>query len=287
MELLKLIAVNALFVICFISCSPPDSSPSQIDSTIFGNNNKVGKYTTTRGFNMYYEVYGSGEPLLIIHANGGSINNFAGQIPYFAKSYKVIVADSRAQGKSVDNSDSLSYEMMADDFNALLDTLHIDSCYVIGWSDGGINGLLLAIRHPDKVKKLAITGANLWPDTTAVEPFLYNMIQRHNDSLKNVIRTQGTRHDLKLSLLLSDQPHISLEQLHHVQCPTLIINGDHDIILPKHAMLIADNIPRSYLWIIPGAGHSTPLFHKDEFNIEVDSFFRKPYRKIKGEDQFD
>jgi len=102
---------------------------------------------------MYYEVYGSGEPLLIIHGNGGSINNFLYQIPYFEKNYKVILADSRSQGKSVDNSDSLSYEMMTDDLNALLDSLHLDSCNVIGWSDGGINGLLLAIRHPDKVKK--------------------------------------------------------------------------------------------------------------------------------------
>src|SRR3954451_19345206 len=224
MKLLPLIAVAAIFIICCTSCSAPSSSPSQLDTTKFGNNDKVGKYLNTRGFRMYYETYGSGEPLLIIHANNGSINNFSGQIPYFAKSYKVIVADSRSQGKSVDNNDSLSYEMMADDFNALLDTLHIDSCYVIGWSDGGINGLLLAIRHPEKVKKLAITGANLWPDTTAVEPFLYNRIQEYHDSLFNVPQTPTIKHKLKLSLLLSDEPHISLEQLHKIQCPTLVIN---------------------------------------------------------------
>src|SRR3954470_21902296 len=186
MKVLLLATVVALYIVCFSSCYSPDSSSSVIDSTLFGNNERVGKYVNTRGFNMYYETYGSGEPLLIIHANSGSINNFSGQIPFFAKSYKVIVVDSRAQGKSVDDNDSLSYEMMADDFNALLDTLHIDSCYVIGWSDGGINGLLLAIRHPDKVKKLAISGANLWPDTTAVEPFLYNMIQEYHDSLYSV-----------------------------------------------------------------------------------------------------
>ena len=62
---------------------------------------------------------------------------------------------------------------MADDLNALLDTLRLDSCYVIGWSDGGINGLLLAIRHPKKVKKLAVTGANLWNDTSAIDPIIY------------------------------------------------------------------------------------------------------------------
>src|SRR5688500_7595465 len=124
--------------------------------TTLGNNEKVGRYANVRGFKMYYEVYGAGEPLLFVHGNGGSINNFIHQVPFFAKKYKVILADSRAQGKSIDVSDSLTYEMMADDLNALLDHLKIDSCHVIGWSDGGINGLLLALRHPKKVKKLAI-----------------------------------------------------------------------------------------------------------------------------------
>src|SRR5580658_7804341 len=121
-----------------------ESAP--IDTTKFGRNPAVGKYADIRGFKMYYETYGKGEPLLIIHGNGGSIVNFSNQIPYFAKKYQVILADSRAQGKSVDPTDSLSYEMMTDDLNALLDNLHLKSCYVIGWSDGGINGLLLAIR---------------------------------------------------------------------------------------------------------------------------------------------
>ncbi|MGZ4013050.1 MAG: alpha/beta fold hydrolase [Mucilaginibacter sp.] len=126
---------------------------SPFDTTKYGRNAAVGKYADIRGFKMYYETYGQGEPLLIIHGNGGSINNFLYQIPYFAKNYHVVIADSRAQGKSVDLTDSLSYEMMTDDLNALLDQLHLKSCYVIGWSDGGINGLLLAMRHPDKVKK--------------------------------------------------------------------------------------------------------------------------------------
>src|SRR3954447_20988625 len=87
-------AVVTLYIVYFSSCSSPTSLPSALDSTLFGNNERVGKYVNTRGFNMYYETYGSGEPLLIIHANSGSINNFSGQIPFFAKSYKVIVVDS-------------------------------------------------------------------------------------------------------------------------------------------------------------------------------------------------
>jgi pimeloyl-ACP methyl ester carboxylesterase len=133
----------------------------------YGNNPAAGKYYKIRGINMYCEVYGEGKPVLMIHGNGGSIASFNETIPYFAKKYKVIAVDSRAHGKSIDNKDSLSFEMMADDFNALLDTLHIKKTYVIGWSDGAINTLVLAMRHQDKVIKLAATGANLWADSTA------------------------------------------------------------------------------------------------------------------------
>ncbi|MEO5594640.1 MAG: alpha/beta hydrolase [Chitinophagaceae bacterium] len=150
MHLTKILFFLPVIIITTASIFAQSSNPSPFDTTIYGRNNKAGKYAKIRGINIYYEIYGKGEPLLIIHGNGGAINNFLYQIPYFAKDYKVILADSRAQGKSTDTGDSLSYEMMTDDLNALLDTLHVDSCYVIGWSDGGINGLLMAIRHPQK-----------------------------------------------------------------------------------------------------------------------------------------
>src|ERR1700710_473871 len=187
---MKIRTLFTLSLIALIKLSFAQDPGKAMDTTRYGRNAAVGKYADIRGFKMYYETYGQGEPLLIIHGNGGSINNFLYQIPYFAKNYHVILADSRAQGKSVDHADSLSYEMMTDDLNALLDKLNLKSCYVIGWSDGGINGLLLAIRHPDKVKKLAVTGANLWPDTTAVDPFGYDYVYKMNikgqDSIKKM-----------------------------------------------------------------------------------------------------
>ena len=131
----------------------------------YGDNPAAGKYYDVRGIKLYAETYGQGKPLLLIHGNGGSIKAFRQTIPYFSKKYKVIAVDSRAHGKSVDKKDSLSFEMMADDFAALLDKMHIDSAYVIGWSDGGINAILMAMRHPDKVIKFAATGANLTPDS--------------------------------------------------------------------------------------------------------------------------
>jgi pimeloyl-ACP methyl ester carboxylesterase len=176
--------------------------------------------------------------------------------------------------------------MMADDFSALLDSLHMDSCYVIGWSDGGINGLLLAIRHPDKVKKLAITGANLWADTTGLTPYVYNLIKQGSADLRKMTQTPEVKDKLKISDLDLYQPNIRLEQLQQIQCPTLVIGGDHDVIPVRHTVLIAENIPRSYLWIIPNSGHSTPVFKKEQFNALVNEFFTNPYRKIEGNATF-
>jgi len=253
----------------------------------YGNNKGTGKYYDIRGIKMYCEVYGEGQPLLIIHGNGGSINNFVYQIPYFSKKYKVIVADSRAQGNSKDKGDSLTYEMMADDYAALLDIMKIDSAYVIGWSDGGINGLLLAIRHPEKVKKLAITGANLVPDTTAVPQQIWDMVMPTLNQLKSKPnKNDMEKNALKLFKLLAEQPHIPLSDLHKINCPTLVIGGDHDVIKEEHTMLIYKNLPRSYLWILPGSGHSTPVVYKDDFNNVVDRFFSNPYRVITGEGRF-
>ena len=253
----------------------------------YGSNTAVGKYYDIRGFKMYAEVYGEGEPLLIIHGNGGSISNFLYNIPYFSKKYKVIIADSRAQGKSKDTGDSLTYEMMADDYAALLTAMNIKSAKVIGWSDGGINGLLLAIRHPEKVNKLAVTGANLEPDTNAVFKEVWDIVAPAYKQLKaKANKTAKEKEDLKLLRLLWEQPHIPVSSLGKISCPVLVIGGDHDVIKEEHTMLIYHSIPKAYLWILPNSGHSTPVVYKDLFNTTVDDFFYKPYKVIKGPDRF-
>lgn len=279
--------IICLIALTFIANLINAQSARDYEKTMYGRNPKAGHYVSMRGFKMYYEVYGKGNPLLIIHGNDGSIINFLYNIPYFSKKYKVIIADSRAQGKSIDNSDSLSYEMMADDLNALLESLHVDSCFVIGKSDGGINGLLLAIRHPDKVKKLAVTGANLWPDTSAIDPFIYHWVNHYNDSLSRLNQTPKVKNERKLFNLMINEPNITLQQLHTIKCPTLVIGGDHDVIKPVHTMLIAQSISKSYLWILPNSGHSTSTIYHDIFNKTVDNFFTTPYRVIDGEGRFD
>ncbi|MEP6646694.1 MAG: alpha/beta hydrolase [Saprospiraceae bacterium] len=279
-----------LFLILFISIQCITQAQStkfvKIDTTLIGNNPSAGKYVSQRGFKMYYETYGTGKPVLLIHGNGGDISNMQYQISYFAQQYKVIVADSRDQGKSADPKDSISYEMMADDLNGLLDNLNLDSAYVIGWSDGGIEGLLLAMRHPDKVKKLAITGANLWPDSTAVDPWVVSSTDGYCKSLMKETQTPGSKRQIKLVKLCVYEPNIAAKDLSKVKCPTLVIGGDHDVILPQHTMLIAQSIPKSYLWIVPNSGHSTLINYRNDFNRIVGDFFVKPYRKIEREARF-
>lgn len=266
----RLISFFLFFSSALYAQNPP---VSPWDTTHFGKNPTAGHFLKTRGIQLYYEVYGNGEPLLLIHGNGGSMTSFLWQIPYFSKKYQVIAVDSRAQGKSVDTGDSLSFEMMADDFNALLDSLRLDSCLVLGWSDGGINGIVMAIRHPEKVKKLAVTGANLRPDTTAINPPDFFGGLAYAEELKKREQTPETRNTLKLVQLDNEQPNLTREQLKTIRCPSLIIGGDHDIIRPQHTLQISEWIPGSYLWILPNSSHGTLIDHHEKFNKTVDEFF--------------
>ncbi|MGA2247638.1 MAG: alpha/beta hydrolase [Verrucomicrobiota bacterium] len=247
----------------------------------YGANPAAGKFYDLRGIKMYCEIYGNGQPLLLIHGNNGSIKSFEHNIPFFAARYMVILADSRAQGKSMDGGESLTFEMMADDYAALLDALKIDSAYVIGWSDGGINALLLAMRHPGKVIKLAATGANLWPDASAFAPGVWEAGQKHYEACKSrVWHTEKEKNDWKLFLLDWNQPNIPLSALHGIRCPALIICGDHDVISIEHTVQIFQNIPQAALWVVPCSGHATLIDQKDDFNRSVDDFFSKPFKRV-------
>lgn len=247
----------------------------------YGHNDSVGRFYDVRGIKMYTEVYGSGRPLLMIHGNAGSIEAFSNNIPYFAKKYKVIAVDSRAHGQTKDDRDSLSFEMMADDFDALLTAMHIDSAYVLGWSDGGINALVLAMRHPGKVIKLAATGANLWPDSTGLIPSYWKSEQRDyaNWQKRMPLKDAATKNAYKIFMLDWLQPNIPLIALRAIKAPSLIIGGDHDLIPVHHTVDIYRNIPNACLWIVPNSGHPTLIEHRDEFNRIVDDFFSRPFKK--------
>jgi pimeloyl-ACP methyl ester carboxylesterase len=253
----------------------------------YGNNKLAGTYYDVRGIRIYAETYGQGQPLLLLHGNNQSIRNFTYQIDYFKKNYKVIAVDSRGWGKSVDVGDSISFEMMADDIAGLLTVMKIDSANVIGWSDGGVCGLLLAIRHPEKVQKLAITGANTQPDSSAIYPELHKTMEEAYNEFKNSTYNAPNKKNLLRHIEKElTQPHISTEDLHNIACPTLIIGGDQDAIRPEHTLYIFNNIPKANLWILPNSGHYTPVAYADDFNNTVKRFFdRKSYGKFDMENR--
>jgi pimeloyl-ACP methyl ester carboxylesterase len=252
-------------------------SPTVPASVPYGNNDAAGKFYDIRGIKIYAEIYGAGPPLLLLHGNGGDISAFSGNIPYFAQHYRVIAMDSRDQGRSTDNGTKLTFEEMADDSAALLDVLHIKSADVLGWSDGGIVALLMAIRHPDKVLKLAASGANLWPGPDAFGPDEWQEMTSDYEARRNEVRTTDDEKDRwKLFLLDYEEPHISLRALHTIRCACLIIGGDRDLITVAHTTLISQNIPKAQLWIVPNAHHDVLVNHRDQFNQNVDQFFRAP-----------
>jgi pimeloyl-ACP methyl ester carboxylesterase len=240
----------------------------------YGKNEAVGKYYDIRGIKLYVEEYGHGEPLLMIHGNGGDMSAFSENAPYFSKKYRVILVDSRSQGRSVDANPAITFEQMADDFAALLDAMHIPKAYVLGWSDGGINAILMAIHHPDKVISFASTGANVTPDASAFVDGAWAGSKKYYEQNKNrKWRTAKEKNNWKMFMLDWEQPNIKLTDLHKIKCPAYIIAGQHDVIADKHTRLIQANIPGSKLWIVKGSGHGTLIEHAAEFNKRVDAFF--------------
>ena len=122
----------------------------------FGNNDSTGKYAIANGIKIYYEEYGQGQPLLLLHGNSESIESFRLQIPEFSKFYKVIAVDTRGQGRSSEDGKPYTYDLFADDMNALLNYLTIDSATILGWSDGGNTALIMAMKYPKKAKRLVV-----------------------------------------------------------------------------------------------------------------------------------
>ena len=246
------------------------NASAQSNKIIYGNNPNAGHYANVNGIKLYYETYGSGKPLIMLHGNGGSIEAFKNQIPFFEKYFRVFAIDSRLQGKSGGKPDSISYELMASDFNSLLNFLRIDSAYVLGWSDGGINGLIMAIEYSSKVKKLAISGANTTPDSTA---FSYSDVL----FLKNLVEhdTTVSKVTMALNKMMLFEPNISFGSLHQIKCPVLVMAGDHDIIKPEHTLKIYQSIPDAEMCIFPDSHHNALQEHPKLFNQTVMTFFEK------------
>lgn len=237
---------------------------------LFGNDKRVGKFANVNGIRLYYEIYGSGAPLLVLHGNGGSIESAGVFYNELMKKYKVIAVDSRAQGKSTDTEAPLTYDQMASDVNALLEELKIDSAYIWGQSDGAILGLLLAKDYPSKVKKVVAFGSNIQQDSLALFPWAITAMEKLVKESKDPV-------ERKLNQLMLDYPKIPYTDLASIKAPVLVVAGDRDVIRPEHSLKIFQHIPNSQMCIIPGATHGAAWEKHALFLQIIEDFFDKPF----------
>jgi pimeloyl-ACP methyl ester carboxylesterase len=251
------------------------------EAPVYGNDPVAGRFAQVNGVSLYYETHGSGAPLLLIHGNGGSVNSVRCQIAYFSRSRRVVVADSRSHGRSGAGPGRLTYEQMADDLSALLDVLKIDTLDVWGHSDGGIIGLLLASRHPQKVLKLISSSPNLRPDESALFPWFINRVRGVSQNAAEMIRAGDRSRDWvrikRLQDLMLEEPHITGQELQKITAPTLLMFADADIMPLDHAVEIFDGIPQAQLFIMPGATHGMPGVESDVYNAVVARFLDRPF----------
>lgn len=263
-----------------------DDGPAQ--ELPFGSNVQSGRYAEVNGIEMYFETYGSGDPLLVIHGNGQSIADVHFQIAHFARNFRVIAADSRGHGRSGLGTERLTYLQMTEDYNALLEQLNIERAHVIGWSDGGILALLLASHHPDKVSKMAIMGANLRPDHTAIHSWTHDLLQPLSATVDAMIEAGDDTQDWPLNRqllnLLMTQPDIPHASLQRIAAAVLVIAGDKDIIRAEHTLEIFANLPRAHLAILPGQTHWAPVTDPVGFNALVEVFFTTPFSRPESRD---
>ena len=268
-------SINKILLAFLIFLFTINISYGQTQSSInYGNNKEAGNFKKINGIRFYYEIYGTGKPLVFLHGNGGSIQSASAKIEYFKKYFKVIAIDSRGHGNSIDTiTKQLTYVQMANDIKVLLDSLNIDSAFVSGQSDGGILGLLLAINFPAKVSKLATYGANIFPGKKAVFDEIDNMVF---DTLK-VTKDFNTR---RLYSLLAYQPNITDKDLQKIKCPVLIMSGDRDVIRLEHSINIFNNIANSNFFVMPGATHFGSYEKPELFNLVLLDFLNNPFSKI-------
>ena len=246
----------------------------------YGDNAAAGRTFVHDGVRLYFEIYGTGEPLLLVHGNGGSIADMRLQIDHFMRRYQVIAMDSRDQGKSADSPDKITYEKMTDDLAALIDHLKLGPVNVIGWSDGGIEALLLGVRHPQKVKKIVSMAANLNPSEQAIYPEVLGLVKSMLDAIPAEARqTPQGRREAKVTGMMLEEPHIELKTLAAITAPTLVIAGDHDLIRDEHTVAIYQQIPNSQLAILPNATHMAPYDDPATFNAVVERFLRTAFVK--------
>ena len=241
------------------------------------------------GAQIWYAVFGHGSPVIMVHGGMGSSNYWGLQIPALAKHYQVIVLDSRGQGRSTRGSDPLSFHLMASDILALMDALHIPKTALVGWSDGGIIGLDIAIHHPERLTRLFAFAANSDPsglkDGAENRPAFHEYFRRVKDEYQELSPAPG---ELKSFLEQFDkmedtEPHFTDDQLRSIKVPTWIVDGDHDEIIKREDTdHMAALIPGAGELILPQVSHFAHLQDPAQFNEALLHFLSQPHSETAG-----
>ena len=270
-----------MYTVCFTLMSIVSFAQPAIP---YGSNN--GKYQNVNGVKLYYEEYGQGTPLLLIHGGLSSIEGMAPLIPDLAKKFRVIAVDCPGQGRS-EQTPTLSYQVMADYFSKMVDALKLDSLYVFGYSDGGNVALLMAADRPDKVKKVAAFAAA--SNTSGYYPYVAEaMGQLNPETIEKQYQWWLTPHLQRtpqkdkwkkfvqdFAVMGATPEIISDAKLKSIRTKVLIVQGDNDIVKPEHAVALHQAIKGSQFCVIPAASHFV-LFEKPQLLNQIAiEFFEK------------
>jgi len=259
----RTITFFALTILLLAACKESRTNRNIVDTKINSLAFKSG-YSNVNGLKMYYEIYGEGKPLVLIHGGGSTIQTTFGRvIPMFAEHRKLIAVELQAHGRTGDRDTELSFEQDADDVTTLLKNLNILKADFLGFSNGGTTALQIAIRYPELVDKIVAASAlckrngvppQFWDFMKQAR--LENMPEQLKEGYKKVASDASglkVMHD-KDAKRMVDFKEIPDEKIKSIKAPTLIIIGDKDVITPEHAIEMHRLIANSELAIIPG-GH--------------------------------
>jgi pimeloyl-ACP methyl ester carboxylesterase len=234
------------------------------------------------GHPMYYAELGSGPTLLLLHGGGDSgENSFARQIDVFAERYRLLAPDQVGQGRTPDVPGPLSYTGMMEDTAALLQKLKVKHVDVVGFSDGGILALMLAVRHPDLVRRLVISGVNISPEGLNADDL--EDLRASWQEIRNRKGRKPRTIDEKLTHLWATSPsesELSLTMLSQIQKPVLVISGDRDAITLEHTLTIFHALPSAELCVLPGTDHGTFSGRAEWLNPIIQQFLDRPLDEL-------
>jgi pimeloyl-ACP methyl ester carboxylesterase len=234
------------------------------------------KQLAANGISIHYAIYGHGSPVILLHGGLANSDYWGHQVKALAPHHRVIVMDSRGHGRTTRDGRSYGYDLMADDVIALMDGLKIRKADIVGWSDGGIIGLDLAIRHPDRVGKIFAFAANTQTsgviDGVEKNPTFAAYIDRAGGEYRKYSATPKD-YDVfveQISKMWVDQPNWTDAQLKSIKSPVLVVDGDHDeAIKREHTETIVATIPGAGLLILPNASHFAFLQDPSMFNFAI------------------